>query len=352
MPYALDYSAGRPTAAQVLAAGYVGVIRYIGFPARAKCITRAEYADMTNNGVPVALVYENQAGDMLGGNPAGRAAANLARAHATDIGFPAGEPIYYACDTDIIFGAARWAALAAAGALGLVEHLRSIPLTVSQMAAVLDYLRGAVSVEGSVALVGVYGEYDVMEQAAAAGVARYFWQTRAWSGGRTSTRAQVRQEIGTYTVGGIACDRNTILAPDWGQTGTGIGDQPMSAAEVDRVIVAVNDARDLLYEIRRGKIPDGHGGFVADPGHVEMADTTANARLTALAGAVAAIGAKVGALSNDEANVLARVDADTAKILAAVQAVIVAPGVDNADPDAFVAALRDALVRGEPPVPA
>jgi hypothetical protein len=126
-------------------------------------------------------------------------------------------------------------------------------------------------------------------------------------------------------------------------------DAPMSAAEADRVIAEVNKARDLLYEIRRGKIPDGHGGFVADPGHAEMADTTANARLSALGAAVAKIGTQIGALSDDEAKILAATGAAETKILAAVQAVIINPSVNNADPEAFVVALRDALVRGEPP---
>lgn len=75
--------------------------------------------------------------------------------------------------------------------------------------------------------------------------------------------------------------------------------------------------------------------------------------VTRLAGVVASLQndeAKI--LAGDAANaakVLAAGDANAARILAAVQAVIVTPGVDHTDPDAFVAALRDALVRGEPP---
>jgi hypothetical protein len=316
MPYALDYSAGRPTAAQVKAAGYVGVVRYIGFPANRKCLTAAEFADMTGHGVGVALVYEQTAGDALAGRAAGRAAARLALAHAADLGFPVGSrPIYYACDTDVVSEA--------------------------QFGAVLEYLRGAGEVHGGPARVGVYGEFDVMERAGAAGVASWFWQTRAWSGGRLSGRAHLRQEIGTYTVGGIACDRNTILAADWGQTGRAEEDT-LSAADAHRVIAAVNDARDVLYNLARAQTPDGK----PDPGHAEMAVTTANARIAAANTSIAKIGQQIGALTDDEAKVLAATDAATAKILAAVQAVIVDPQVPNSDPDAFVTALRDTLVRG------
>lgn len=226
--FALDYSAGRPTAAQVIAAGYVGVIRYVGFdPAvRPKCITAAEYTDMTSHGVPVALVYEDAAGDMLGGRSAGQVAAGRARNWAARTGFPASRPIYYACDTDIV-GAA-------------------------QMAAVLDYLRGAADVEGGPGPVGVYGEYDVVEQAAAAGVATWLWQTRAWSGGRLSTRAHIRQEIGTVYVGGVACDQNTILAADWGQTGAGEANDMANFTDADRTKL-LNAADQVLGAIGSGQ---------------------------------------------------------------------------------------------------
>jgi hypothetical protein len=216
--YALDYSGGRPGAAAVLAAGYVGVIRYVGFDpsTRPKCITKAEYQDLTANGVGVALVYEDQAGDMLGGAAAGAAAAGRAAAWANSTGFPLGRPIFFACDTDIVGQA--------------------------QMDAVRDYLTACGKILGP-ARVGVYGEYDVLEMAAATGAAAWFWQTRAWSGGRVNARAHIRQEIGTYTVGGIACDRNTILAADWGQTGAGAlqeEDMPLTDDDVLKVVNGFN----------------------------------------------------------------------------------------------------------------
>jgi hypothetical protein len=346
MSFALDCSAGRPTAAQVKAAGYVGVIRYIGFPANRKCITAAEYADMTSAGVGVALVYEQTAGDALGGRPAGRAGAALAKSHAATVGYPANLPIYMACDTDIVSGLERARRLAEVGMdTFAAEHRQAHrPLTASQMDAVLDYCRGAGDVLGGPHMVGIYGEFDVIERCAVAGVAEWFWQTRAWSGGRLSAHAHLRQEIGTYVVGGIDCDRNTILKADWGQTGT-TEEGSLSATDADRVIAAVHDAVDVLYNLARAQTPDGK----PDPGHAEMAVTTANSRLSALGAALAKIGTQVGALSDDEAKLLAATDAATAKILAAVQTVIVDPQVPNADPDAFVAALRDALVRGEPP---
>lgn len=125
----------------------------------------------------------------------------------------------------------------------------------------------------------------------------------------------------------------------------GTPEDEMSAADVAAIRADIKNCQDTLYNLTRAQTPEGK----PDPGHAEMAVTTANGRLTALAKAVGAIGTQVGALSDDEAKLLAAEDAATAKILAAVQTVIVDPQVPNADPEAFVAALRDALVRGEPP---
>jgi hypothetical protein len=158
------------------------------------------------------------------------------------------------------------------------------------------------------------------------------------------------------------CDFNRELRPWPGQA----GDDTMSATDADRVIAEVRAARDVLYNMARAQTPDGR----PDPGHAEMAMTVANARLTALAGtvtqlasALAAVGRQVGALTDDEAHVLAAVAASDAatragfasllaaggetesKLIAAISAVPSAPG-GGVDAAAVVAALRDTLIAG------
>lgn len=159
-------------------------------------------------------------------------------------------------------------------------------------------------------------------------------------------RSQViaRQFTDRAAVPGVTgpCDYSRVLA-EWLGAPTPTGDTSVTT-EADQILAAVKACQDTLYNLTRAQSPDGK----PDPGHAEQAVTTANGRLTALAGALAKIGQQVGALSDDEAKLLAAEDAATAKILAAVQTVIVDPQVPNADPEAFVAALRDALVRGEP----
>ncbi|WP_432845964.1 DUF1906 domain-containing protein [Amycolatopsis sp. CA-161197] len=189
MATVLDYSTGRPSGAAVADEGHAGVVRYIGTPGRPKNLTRAEYQDMAAHGRGVALVYENHGGDAAGGRSAGVLAAQTARADADACGFPRDRPIYFAVDSDQVSQA--------------------------QFAAVMAYLDGVASVLGA-AQVGVYGEYDVIEQAVGPH-ARYGWQTAAWSKGKKSSKAALYQKIGTVVVGGVECDESDVLAADWGQ---------------------------------------------------------------------------------------------------------------------------------------
>lgn len=193
MVQVLDYSAGFPGAANIRAAGYIGAVRYIGFPNRVKCTTAGEFADFTNHGLGMALVYQDGTGDWLGGFPGGQAAGRRARDHANAIGFPGDRPIYMAIDRDIVTGA--------------------------QFNTVIEYLRGASTTVGGAELTGVYGEHDVTVRARVSGVAHWWWQCRAWSGTpvRLDPERHLYQHVGTIYVGRIACDFNDVLKEDWGQ---------------------------------------------------------------------------------------------------------------------------------------
>lgn len=188
----LDYSAGFPGALNIVRAGHIGAIRYIGFPTRTKCTTRAELEDFTRKGLGMALVYEDTAGDWRLGFGRGRDAAIRARNHATTIGFPTDRPIYMAIDQDVA--------------------------TTAEFNQMADYLAGAAAVLG-LPWTGVYGEHDVCLVAAQRGVATWFWQTRAWSGTpiKYFPGRHLYQRIGSEPVGGIDCDVNDVSKPDWGQ---------------------------------------------------------------------------------------------------------------------------------------
>jgi hypothetical protein len=193
MPQVLDYSSGKPGAVAIKAAGFLGAVRYIGFPSRRKCTTAAELADFTGHGLGMALVYEDSASDWLGGFARGVDAGRRARDHANAIGFPADRPIYMAVDRDVV--------------------------TEAEFRTMVDYLRGAAGPLGGVRLTGVYGEHDVCARAAQAATATWFWQCRAWSGTppRLFAGRHLYQRVGQVTVGGITCDINDVVATDWGQ---------------------------------------------------------------------------------------------------------------------------------------
>jgi hypothetical protein len=191
MAQVLDYSGGFPGAAAIKRAGYVGAVRYIGFPDRRKCTTRAELADFDREGIGMALVFEATAGNWRGGAVWGKTDGRIARDHANAIEFPADRPIYMAIDQDVVSS--------------------------GEFATMIEYLRGAGRSLGGPDATGVYGEADVINRARDAGVAAWFWQTAAWSRGVHAEGCHLYQRVGTVTVGEVGCDVNDILARDWGQ---------------------------------------------------------------------------------------------------------------------------------------
>lgn len=190
MKQIVDYSTGFPGAAAIRAAGYGGAVRYVGYPDRRKCTTKAELTDFTDHEIGMALVYENTTGEWRGGYVAGQAAGMRAREHANAIGFPADRPVYMAVDEDVV--------------------------SESEFRSVLDYLRGAGSTLGGSGVTGLYGEADVIQRARDAGVASWFWQTAAWSR-RLRVEAHLYQYAASVAIRGIDCDVNDVLAADWGQ---------------------------------------------------------------------------------------------------------------------------------------
>ena len=183
----VDIAWVRPTTAQIKAAGAHFVARYLS-PDSTKNITKAEVADYKANGLGVVVVWESSANRMLGGKAAGVADAKAAEVQRAAVGLPSDMPIYFACDFD---------------AQGAQYH------------TINEYLRGVASVIG-LNRVGIYGGYYVVENVfSAPATAKYGWQTIAWSGGKWSTHANIRQEGGTTLSGGA--DWDTAETADYGQ---------------------------------------------------------------------------------------------------------------------------------------
>ena len=195
MAKGLDYSWGRPNLAQVKAAGFSFVARYLATVGGGKEITKPEADAIRANGLGLVLVYEQYAKRPMEGRAAGRADANVALAQARSVGFPDDRPIYFAVDWDT---------------------------TPGEQAAIDEYLRGAGEVLG-IGRVGVYGSYYVVERCKKNGSAAWFWQTYAWSGGQISAYTHFRQYLNGQSVGGAAVDFNESYKDDFGAWGMGSG---------------------------------------------------------------------------------------------------------------------------------
>lgn len=198
----LDYSGGRPTAAQIRAAGYGFVMRYLdnGLSGRAN-LTSPELADLTAGGVRVGVAWESQASRAAAGFAAGQADARAADVATKAVG-AAGWPVYFAVDFDIPDYAPGADGGSATGAL-------------EKLGPVGAYFGGILSVL-PLARVGVYGGYWAVKRVLDAGLAYLAWQTAAWSGGNVDSRIHLLQRVGYVTVGGVQCDVNEMRQEDFG----------------------------------------------------------------------------------------------------------------------------------------
>jgi hypothetical protein len=178
----VDIAWARPTVAAILATGAHWVARYLSTDS-SKNLTAAEVREYAAAGLGTVVVWETTAGRATAGYAAGAADARAADAQRKGDGLPAGMPIHFAVDEDT-----NWASVA-------------------------QYFAGAASVLGQ-ARVGVYGGMAVIDGAYAAGF-RLLWQTTAWSGGRWSSHATIRQTGGTV-LGGSA-DVDVAEATDFGE---------------------------------------------------------------------------------------------------------------------------------------
>lgn len=257
MPEAIDFSFSPPDYACAKRSGVELGIVYTSIGPSGKNITKAKADAMLAAGLDIAIVFEESAGHMLGGAPAGKAAA-LA---SIEMSRAAGQPLpgithYFALDVDPNQltpaqhrAAARWQVSRAPRgdevfdavvryANGLVVP---VMLTASQWDAVAAYGDAAkveldrVGDDG-----GIYGGLLAIEKMVGTHYLRG-WQTYAWSGGQVSTKASLYQyQNGQSFCGGLV-DYDTIRKRPYG--GWGDAEMALNYAEtVQAVIDGLNKA--------------------------------------------------------------------------------------------------------------
>lgn len=214
MAEGVDYTGGIDVA-HLAAAGKVFACRYGGPGGDWKHLTPAEAQALSAAGIAIVANAEGSADGLLGGWSAGVSWASLAEEHFARCGMPPGRPIYFSVDFDVQSG--QWAAVAAA-------------------------LRGAAEVLGGVHRVGVYGGRRAMEWARRDGVAAWFWQTLAWSGGAWVPGNHIEQYRNNVPLAGGTVDLDRALVADYGQWPIGDDDMtPEQDAKLNSVFQAVFD---------------------------------------------------------------------------------------------------------------
>lgn len=313
------------TAGAVRAAGLGGVLRY--WPKQGGSdivvgLTAGEIQDLLTGGVPFATIYEELSATWMAG------------------GFPAGQQ------------AGTWLAqqFAATNHTPRCVYLTADSNTLSS-AAVNACLDGAASVLGR-DILGLYAYAPQLAAAQSGGHATRFWLTGhyaplPWMHLYQCNGSQPPQYPTLVSVGGQTGDGDIDLQSDWGQTGGTVTD-PVDLNLQGFVwkggpsVDAINAMADLAPN---GVDPKSLFGRIVD---VQLALT---ADLPKLDQILAAISALSGALSTDEAAILAAVqgtDSDVKAGVAQLATAIAALPTGQPPTDAQMAALTAAVVKALP----
>lgn len=186
----VDYSWSRPDPEGLYKAGKRFACRYLSFDP-AKNLTRAEADRLNAAGLLVVYNWEATAGGVLGGRAVGLAHAREARRLIAVLGTPVA-PVYFSCDVNV---------------------------TPTQIRGpVQDYYRACAEVLGA-SMVGLYGEYDLIEAARSWPHVSWYWQTAAtaWSpAGRPHPDAHITQYRNGVALAGGQVDLNRTRDDNFG----------------------------------------------------------------------------------------------------------------------------------------
>lgn len=204
--------------------GHKFVARYL-VPERLawKRLTKAEAEAITANGMKVVSVFETTADRPRGGAAAGNADGLEALNEAKLIGQPLGTTIYFAVDYD----AAK-----------------------SDFDKIENYLRAVTAVLPGYN-VGVYAEYEVIEEMSKRKACQSFWQTYAWSSGKKSTYANIYQYENGVNIEGMTIDLNQSFGNEgWWDTNPA----PLPVTNDNEVKVIIDDVLVTTGKLVNGRI--------------------------------------------------------------------------------------------------
>jgi Domain of unknown function (DUF1906). len=219
----VDYSFARPDPRKLAAADKRFAGRYVGVGSPGKRLTMAEARSLAGAGLSIVSLVEEAKMSPMNGYREGMTHAAAALMEATRCGMPRGYPYYFAVDWDA---------------------------TLAEMFTVGKYFEGVAQVLYP-AEIGVYAGIKQLDWLLRRGLARWGFQTYAWSDGRWDPRAQIQQYDNHVIIAGAEVDLCRAVVGDYGQWLPGQPDRPTGggivgvAEEVwnaDIVPVAGNEA--------------------------------------------------------------------------------------------------------------
>jgi Rv2525c-like, glycoside hydrolase-like domain/Putative peptidoglycan binding domain len=209
------------------------VCRYIsGF---SKDITLAELASYEAAGIDVVINYETTGSQL--GFAAGVSSAHAAQGFLNRLGIANAPVIFSPWDHD--------------------------PL--GNVAGIMDFIRGAVSVMGH-NRVGLYAGHDAIVRCLDLNLCKYTWETYAWQhGAGFDPRSKLQQYENAVHIGGANVDRDRATVLDYGQVGiASVGVPTLRQGDTGDAVKALQTVLNLI--MNSGLVVDGDFGpatFVA-----------------------------------------------------------------------------------------
>ncbi|MDD9266034.1 DUF1906 domain-containing protein [Paenibacillus sp. GCM10023248] len=223
------------TAVLFAADGFQFAARYLVPASSWKALKREEAEALNKAGIDIISVFETTADRALGGRAAGLADGATAVQVAKQVGQPIGSCIYFAVDFE-----AR----------------------ASQMATVIEYIRAASEATPDYTT-GVYGSYAVIEAVYAASACSHFWQTRAWSYGKVSDKANIYQyDCGPQglglTLNGIGVDLNESFGNEgaWNNMKAKEEEPMLKVEDANKIIKLLKAVYELSPHLEIGRLAD------------------------------------------------------------------------------------------------
>jgi len=290
-----------------------------------KQLTAAEVAAYRAADLAICVVWETGTSRARAGRAAGQADATSAAAVAHSLGFPAGQPIYFAIDED------------------------------TTGAAVDAYFRGAADRIG-VARVGAYGGIKPISYLFDHHLITFGWQTFAWSSGRWDPRAQAQQYRNDVTVAGVTVDLDRAMTSNYGQWEPYV---PLTSSDAQLIWATPvqNNVTNTLVPARvfLTSMNTQINGLVAAMAGVAQTDAAILAAVTAATAATASgesidtntLVAHIKAVGDTESATVTALNQRLGAIGPAVTAAIVAalPQGSTLTPDQVAAIVNDAIER-------